>query len=211
MKRTRLILGAVLVAGVASFVFGSWSTVSLRSIVHTQSELIVSGKITEIKQDTTNRFPVVGVIQVESVIYGPPDTKHVLLSVWSRVGGGNSYRVGDSGTWFLKQHRTGEIAEKREREMSAPPLCGEHVSGTVFEADNPQTFWPDKPDELGKRHGTRYKRLTPEKESARMQQLLSLVKRRLDSDIRYLRKKQKETSDNLKQIDALLKQSKKDR
>jgi hypothetical protein len=210
MKRITLVPITVLLAGAASTCPGMWASIGLPSLVHSHSQLIVSGKIVEIRQDTTNRFPVVGVIQVESMLYGPPDTKQVLLSVQSRING-NSYRVGDSGVWFLTQQSSDPGPETLEREMPAPPLCGCHVSDIVFEAEAPSTFWPNDPEEFGKRAGILYERMTPEQKAERMRQLLDLVKRRLELDLQYLERKRTETDENVKLINGMRVKSGSDR
>ena len=74
------------------------------------------------------------------------------------------------------------------------------INHTVWKADHPSTFWPDHPDVFTKHNNRLLETLTPEQKEARRQQLLDLIKKRLESDRAHLQKKQQDTSHNLKRL-----------
>ena len=205
MRRIRVGLNVAFLVGAASVCLALEKSIALDDLAYNHSELIVSGKVTEIKQSTTNQVTVVGVIQVETMLYGPRDTKHLLLSVQSRVGDhGNSYQVGDSGIWFLRR------LSEAEPDVYDPPIYGLDVSNAVFEAEHSSTFWPDHPVEFMNRKGAGRPKMTPKEQAwfmryraERMRQLLSLIKKRLESDLLYFQQKRESAVENLKLIDGI--------
>lgn len=145
------------------------------------SDMIVSGKITEVKKlfgdpvgfQITQTYEV-GLIEVKRMIYGPQEVKRVKIYL-SPVGPDDQFKVGDAGTWFLMKYHD-EIAK-------------ELLNG-VFEAEHPSRFWPDDPQWHKRKKGL-IQKLSDEQKKKRRQQLHQEVAKRLRAKINLTNKELK--------------------
>jgi len=144
-----------------------------------RSDLIVRGIVTEVVQK--NDVTSYGTIRITDIIYGPAKLSDVQFCLRTGRAGNNVYAPGDRGVFFL-------ITEQRDRADRAlvfHPMTLEQVRESIFVADHPDTFWPEKQEFIGRNPGVE-QIPDPERHAVRLSELYALVGDRVLADMQRL-------------------------
>lgn len=217
---TKSLVFAFVLLGVNQSLYAtSFSLISLPELVYS-SQLIVEGKIEDGPHFETLARENVVEISVDKVIYGSQEIRSVYVRQASRVEGGNVFKAGDSGIWFLtiprpwdpeftKVDRLKDGTVKVWQSSYIPPYAGkkanraqpdfayitdaERYSNLAFTAMHPKRFW--RAGSNSKTEGA-FGPTKSERES-----LNGLVKERIRSDLKRLDRLRAMARDNLHAVE----------